>query len=244
MTRRLRFALFAVAASGLAALLLWSVFDLPRFGDYKGVYGRTLDKVAPKERQTSNVVTSVVFDYRGLDTMGEEFILFTAVMGVAMLLREPRQEEAPEPEDPVRSDAVRAAGISLAGATLVLGLWVVAHGTITPGGGFQGGVVLASSFLLLWLAGAYGAYRRLTPSPAVDFAEGTGAGGYVVIGVAALLAGAPFLHNLIEFGTSGKLSSGGSIPLLNWASGLEVAAAFVLLFSEFLKERALVLERP
>lgn len=243
MTRSVRLRLFAVAASGLAALLLWSISGLPKFGHYPGEYGKVLNEQAPKERQTSNVVAAVVFDYRGVDTMGEEFILFAAVMGVAMLLREPREEDAPEPEDPIGNDALRAFGVALGGATLVLGLWIVAHGYVTPGGGFQGGVILASAFLLLWLAGSYGAYRRSTPVPAVDLVEGAGAGGYVVIGLCALLIGDPFLHNLLPYGLSGKLSSGGSIPLLNWASALEVTAAFVLLFSEFLSERAVLFGR-
>ena len=243
MSRRVRLGVFAIAAAGLAALLLWSITGLPSFGDYHGRYGRIVTAAAPRERQTSNVVAAVVFDYRGVDTMGEEFILFAAVMGVAMLLREPRAEEAPAVEDPIRSDALRAFGVSLGGATLVLGLWIVAHGYVTPGGGFQGGVILASAFLLVWLAGSYGAYRRLTPMPAVDFVEGTGAGGYVVVGLVALLVGDAFLHNLLPSGLAGKLSSGGSIPLLNWSSALEVTAAFVLLFNEFLTERAVVLAR-
>jgi len=242
MSRRARLTLFGLAAAGLAALLLWSITGLPKFGDYHGAYGKILNKAAPKERQTSNVVAAVVFDYRGFDTMGEEFILFGAVMGVAMLLREPREDEAPVPEDPVRSDALRAFGISFAGATLVLGLWIVAHGYVTPGGGFQGGVILAAAFLLVSLAGSYRPYRRLTPVPIVDFAEGTGAGAYVVIGLCALLIGDAFLHNLLPYGVAGKLSSGGSIPLLNWASALEVTAAFVLLFNEFLSERAIMID--
>jgi multicomponent Na+:H+ antiporter subunit B len=242
MSRRIRLAMFGCAAAGVAALLLWSITGLPKFGDYHGAYGKILNESAPKQRQTSNVVAAVVFDYRGVDTLGEEFILFASVVGVAMLLREPREEEAPVPEDPVRSDALRAFGVSLAGATLVLGLWIVAHGYVTPGGGFQGGVILATAFLLVWLAGSYRAYRRLTPIPFVDFVEGTGAGGYVVVGLASLLIGDAFLHNLLAYGVAGKLSSGGSIPLLNWAAGLEVSAAFVLLFNEFLSERAILLE--
>jgi multicomponent Na+:H+ antiporter subunit B len=242
MSRRARLALFGLAAAGLAALLLWSITGLPKFGDYHGAYGKILNKTAPQERQTSNVVAAVVFDYRGFDTMGEELILFAAVMGVAMLLREPREEEAPVPEDPVRSDALRAFGVSFAGATLVLGLWIVAHGYVTPGGGFQGGVVLAAAFLLVWLAGSYRAYRGLARAPFVELAEGSGAGGYVVIGLCALLIGDAFLHNLLPYCVAGKLSSGGSIPLLNWASGLEVTAAFVLLFNEFLSERAVLID--
>jgi multicomponent Na+:H+ antiporter subunit B len=238
MTRRVRLTLFGVAAAGLAALLLWSISGVPKFGHYDRAYGKVLNRQAPKERQTSNVVAAIVFDYRGVDTMGEEFILFAAVMGVAMLLRDPREGEAPEPQDPVRSDALRAAGIALAGAVLVLGLWIVAHGYVTPGGGFQGGVIIAAAFLLFWLAGSYAAYRRATPVAALELAEGTGGGAYVVIGLVALLVGHAFLHNLLPYGLSGKLSSGGSIPLLNWAAALEVSAAFVLLFNEFLAERA------
>jgi multicomponent Na+:H+ antiporter subunit B len=243
MTRRARLSIFVVAAVGFAGLLVWASSGLPKFGDYHGRYGRIVAHAAPKERQTSNTVAAVVFDYRGLDTMGEEFILFGAVMGVAMLLRSRREDEPPELEDPVRSDALRAFGISLAGATLVLGLWVVAHGYITPGGGFQGGVILASSFLLLWLAGSYGAYRRLTPVPAVDFVEGVGVGAYVVVGIAGLLIGDAFLHNFLPYGLAGKLSSGGTIAILNWASALEVSAAFVLLFTEFTSVREQVLLR-
>jgi multicomponent Na+:H+ antiporter subunit B len=242
MSRRARLTLFGAAAAGLATLLLWSITGLPKFGDYHGAYGRILNQAAPKERQSSNVVAAVTFDYRGFDTMGEELILFAAVMGVAMLLREPREEEAPVPEDPVRSDALRAFGIAFAGATLVLALWIIAHGYITPGGGFQGGVILASAFLLVWLAGSYRSYRRLTPIPLLGLGEGAGVGGYIVIGLSALLIGDAFLHNLLPYGVAGKLSSGGTIPLLNWAAALEVTAAFILLFNEFLSERAILID--
>jgi multicomponent Na+:H+ antiporter subunit B len=243
MTRRARLSLFALAAAGLAALLVWGTVDLPEFGHYHGRYGKIVSRVAVAERQTTNAVTATVFDIRGLDTLGEEMILFAAVTGVALLLREPREEHVPDLLDPARSDALRGAGISLAAATLVLGLWVVAHGQVTPGGGFQGGVVLAAAFALLWLAGALRAYRRLTPTVALDLGHGTGAGAYVVIGLVALFLGTPFLHNLLPYGLAGKLSSGGSIPLLNWAVALEVTAAFTLLFSEFLEERSFVLAR-
>jgi multicomponent Na+:H+ antiporter subunit B len=239
MSRRVRLGLFAASAAGLATLLAWAVAGLPDFGDFQGRYGTTLTRVAQPERHVTNVVAAVVFDYRGFDTLGEEFILFAAVMGVALLLREVREETVAR-RDEVRSDAVRLVGLGFAAGLLVLGLAIVAHGYITPGGGFQGGVVLASAFVLVYLAGEYRAYRRLTLTPAVDVAEGTGAGGFAVIGVVSLLLGTAFLHNFGPLGTSGTLASGGSIPFLNVASALEVMAALVLLFTEFLDELALV----
>ncbi len=242
MSRRVRFCVFAVAISGFGAMLVWGTAGIPDFGHYRGRLGLILTKAPVKERQATNAVTAIVFDYRGLDTLGEEFILFASVTGVALLLREARERIA-EPADEVRSVTVRAVGISLAPAIGVLSVWVIAHGAITPGGGFQGGVVTASAFLLLWLAGSLRGYRALTPTPAVDFVEGFGVGAFVVTALVALVLGQPFLHNLLPYGLAGKLSSGGSIPIVNWATALAVSAAFVTLFSEFLNERSLVLER-
>jgi multicomponent Na+:H+ antiporter subunit B len=237
MSPRTRLAVFAVAAAGFGALLVWGTTGIPDFGHFHGRYALLMTKVPVKERQTTNAVTAIVFDYRGLDTLGEEFILFASVTGVALLLRETREEE-PEPADPMPSATVRAVGVALVPCVLVLGLWIVAHGAVTPGGGFQGGVILAAAFLLLWLAGSLRSYRSLTPTPRVDLVEGIGVGGFVVTGLVALLLGQPFLHNLLPYGLAGKLSSGGSIPIVNWATGLAVTAAFVLLFSEFLQERS------
>jgi hypothetical protein len=77
----------------------------------------------------------------------------------------------------------------------------------------------------------------------LDPIEATGAGGYVVVGLAALVSGQPFLHNLIGHGITGTLESGGSIPFLNWAAGIEVAAALLTLYSSFLQEYVVPLAR-
>jgi len=235
VTRAARLWLFSVSGVALAALMVWALTGLPDFGAFQGEYGRILNSVAQQERHVSNVVSAVTFDYRGFDTLGEEFMLFAAVMGVALLLREAR-DEGERPEDAVRSDAVSAVGLALVGPTIVVGLYVVAHGYLTPGGGFQGGVALAGGLVLLYAAGRYSSYRAASPRALVDVAEGTGAGAYVAVGVAALIAGAAFLDNVVRLGTTGTLASGGTIPILNAASALEVAAALVLIFHEFLEE--------
>ena len=108
MSARARVPLFLVAAAGLAALLGLGVAGLPAFGDYHGPYGLVLNHVVLAQRHTTNVVAAVVFDYRGFDTLGEELILFAAVTGVALILREAREAEAKRIVDPVRGDPVRA----------------------------------------------------------------------------------------------------------------------------------------
>src|SRR6266508_4516759 len=235
VTRRARLGLFAVSGAALAGLFVWALTGLPAFGDFHGEYGRILNSVAGTERHVTNVASSVVFDYRGFDTLGEEFILFTAVMGVALLLREARDDRE-RPRDEVRSDAVRAVGLALVGPTVVLGLYIVAHGYLTPGGGFQGGMALAAGLVLLYAAGRYRSYRAASPQGMVDFAEGVSAGGYVAVGIAALIAGSAYLENVVDLGTKGTLAAAGTIPILNATAGLEVAAAMVLLFHEFLEE--------
>jgi multicomponent Na+:H+ antiporter subunit B len=236
VSRRARLLVFAVSAAGLAPLLLWGLAGLHDFGHYPGPYGDVLNQVAVGERHATNVVAAVVFDYRGVDTLGEEYILFCSVIGVALLLREVRDREAERPRDAHPLEVVRAVGALLVGPTVLLGLYVVAFGYLTPGGGFQGGVVLASGLLLVYLAGTYRAYREVSPAPLVELGEGVGAGAYVAVGLLAMALGQAFLENFLPLGTVGTLLSSGSIPLLNWASGLEVAAALVLLFGEFLEE--------
>ena len=236
MRARVRTALFLVGAGGLGALLLWGLAGLPDFGHYVGPYGDILVMTAKPERTIPNVVTGVVFDWRGFDTMGEELILFAAVVGVAMLLRETREHDVADVVDAVRSDAVRAAGLVGVPVTFVLSLSVIAHGQLTPGGGFQGGVVASSAFLLVFLSAEYRAYHRIGRAAAWETVEGAGAGTFAGLGLLSLALGLAFLENFLPRGTWNTLLSTGSIPLVNWAAGVAVAAGFVLVYAEFLQE--------
>jgi multicomponent Na+:H+ antiporter subunit B len=235
--------MFLVGAIGLAALLAWGFAGLPDFGVYRGPYGDILNRVVTEERHVSEVVTAVVFDYRAFDTLGEEFILFASVVGVALLLRAEREEEEHEPHREARArgespttDAIRVAGLGMIGPTVLVGLAIAAHGHVTPGGGFQGGVILATASVLVFLSGEYLAFRRVNPITLFDVAEGSGAGGFVAVGLLGLLTGAAYLANVLPLGTAGDLASGGTIPLANMAVALAVAAGFVLILSEFLEQ--------
>jgi multicomponent Na+:H+ antiporter subunit B len=237
--------LFLAAAVVFGFLFIWGLLGLPAFGDYRGPYGIVLGQVVESERHATEVVGATTFDYRGFDTMGEEYILFAAVMGLVILLRDLRSEridEEEEEESPVHrrrreaSDALRVLGLVLVGPLVLLGIYIVTHGHVTPGGGFQGGVILAAALILVSLAGRYPAMRRVRPIPLVELADAGGAAGFVLIGLGSLIAGAEFLYNFLPLGESGTLLSAGMIPLLNISVGLEVAGAFVLLISEFLDQ--------
>jgi len=234
MSRRVRIAIFVPALAGFASLLVWAAVGLPSFGHYRGPYGFVLNRVGPSERHMANVVNATTYDIRGFDTMGEEFILFAAVVGVALLLRE--RERHPKELRDAGIAVVRVVSALFVGAGVLVGIWLVAFGFITPGGGFQGGVAIAAGALLLYLAAGHRAWTRIGRESRLDPLEGLGAGGYVVIGLAALVAGRPFLANLLGGGVTGTLQSGGTAVFVNWSARIEVAAANLVLFTEFLRE--------
>jgi multicomponent Na+:H+ antiporter subunit B len=246
---RTRRVVFLVAGTGLGLLLLWGLNGLPPFGVYRGPYGDVINRLAVPERKATSAVGAVVMDFRGVDTMIEEFILFASAGGVALLLRVSREEEEEvRPTDRAHgasptTDAVRAMGVSLVGPTVLLGLSVVAHGHLTPGGGFQGGVVLATASVMIFLTGRFLAFKRANPEALIEGAEGLGAAGFPLLGAIGLMAGATFLENVLPLGKAGDLFAAGTIPLLNLTVGLEVAAGLVLILFEFLEQSLAVHER-
>jgi multicomponent Na+:H+ antiporter subunit B len=236
--------MFLAGAALLAGMLVAALGELPGFGHYPGPYGTVIARTGVAARHATNLVSAVNFDYRAFDTLGEEFILFTAVLGVAVLLRGRRGERAPdEPGEehhfPGSSSALGALGLGLVGPLVVLGGYVVTHGQLTPGGGFQGGVVLAAAALLAFLAGEYVAMKVVAPHAMVEASEALGAAGFALVGLGGLVFAGVFFENFIALGTPGKLLSAGTIPVSNIAVGVEVAGAFLLLWTEF-SDQALV----
>ncbi len=237
--------LFAVGATGAAVLLLLALGDLPRLGDVPHPYAARAVPAA-LARHTANVISSVNFDQRAFDTLGEEFVLFGAAVAALLLLRRLGDED----EEKAAHDygprdvwsAVNLAGFALLAPTLMVGCYVVAHGAVSPGGGFQGGAVLATGLHLAYLAGDYAVLRRLRPLAVFDVAEAVGAAGFVLLGLSALFVGDPFLTNWLPTGTLGALTSAGMVELFNIAVGMEVASALILLVAKFLEQALLVRE--
>ncbi|OBG32551.1 MnhB domain-containing protein [Mycobacterium sp. E3198] len=243
MTRGIRTAAFLVAAAGLAALLWMGVTELPVFGRHDHPY-RDLAVAAALSRSTANAVASVNFDQRALDTLGEETILLGSVLGVMALLRPAIEErEYRPPQGDSVLDATRLIGYVMLPVTIAIGVDLIVHGHLTPGGGFQGGVVLAAGLHLLYVTGSFGALDRLRPVNAFDIGEVLGAAAFAVIGLLGLLLGGAFLRNLLPTGTLGDLFSGGSVPLLNVAVGVEVACGMTVLLAQFLAQEITIVKK-
>jgi multicomponent Na+:H+ antiporter subunit B len=248
MTEVQRRWMFLAGAAGLIAFVIWGLLGLPGFGNYPGPYGPAILRVAVAQTHATGVVSAVNFEYRGFDTVGEEFILFAAAAGVSTVLRHLREErersavdEAADRDVPPTSSAVRMAALVFAGPVMVMGWWLTSHAQANPSGGFQGGVLLATAFILVYLAGEFLVFKRFSPVDLTEVVEAVGAGGFAAVGVTAVAMGLPYLTNYLGLGPiPGTINSSGTIALISFFVGLEVAAAFILIVGEMLEQTLLI----
>lgn len=242
MSPRARLNIFLPFGLLFLALYVYAAGNLPQWGDYRGPYGIVIANLAVYERHATDVVNAINYDYRAFDTLGEEFILFTAVVGVMLLLRredgdQPEKETAGQLKDrPRLSMSVQAATLPALLVTIVFGLYIALHGQLTPGGGFQAGVILASGVLLVYLAENTESFKQVASHVVTEVVEAAGAASYALIGVAPLLAGVPLLTNILPLGTTGDVFSAGTIALISACVGVEVTAAFLLVAYIYLEE--------
>ena len=244
--RRRRALLVLPVLALLGAMVGWGLNGLPGYGHRDSAYAREAIDAALRQRHTGNTVNAVAFDVRGFDTLGEELILFTAAVGAAVLLRRQRgEQQAEESAERSRSGqsrasaSLRALGAVLVGPVLVLGMYVIAHGNLTPGGGFQGGVILAGALLLVYAAGQVLALKRVSPTALVEVGDAVGAGAFVLIGIGGLIFAAAAMENFLPAGDRFQLMSSGTIELLNGAVGIEVASAVTLVMTELMDQSLL-----
>ncbi len=136
---------------------------------------------------------------------------------------------------------------------MIFGLYVIAHGHLTPGGGFQGGAVVASGCIMLLVAyGSTWALEKIKVSRLSMF-ECFGALGFIGVAFFGLIFGGWFFNNFlvrngILFNVVPKLGStlsnfntAGVLPLMNFAVGVKVIAGLfvivlVMAYASSLKE--------
>ena len=246
MSPRIRLLVFLFGCLCLLPAVVHVAGHMPQFGAHPLPYGEAINADAPSQRHVTNMVSAVNFDYRGFDTLGEEFMLLCAVTGATMLLRGSRGEQLSARPGRVqgrpilpRSDAIVLICRLYGTLTLLFGLYIALHAMTTPGGGFQGGVIIASGTVLIFLGEGYRGWRKLMRSELLDALEGGGAVLYAICGFASMAMGQPFLQNILPLGTSGDVFSGGLMLLENAGVTCAVAGGFAVLFLEFLEETRL-----
>ena len=188
-----------------------------------------------EETGALNMVSAILFDFRGYDSLFEITILFAATTGVSALFAH-------------RTFLWSTRGMSLLTKTalrwhipfiFLFGLYLLMFGHLSPGGGFQGGVILATISIVLSVVYGTG-YDRAKLSPTLKrLAEAGGALLFLLLGVVGIVSGEYYLANLsvgFDIGTVGEVYSSGTIFWLNIFSGLKVAGGLGIIFYAMIKE--------
>ncbi len=232
-----------IAALAAVALLLLMFLPLVRDVPETAALGRTAEAYARSgvdETGAVNLVTAIVVTYRGLDTLGEVTVLFLATAGIAFLLRREGVRKAPGGKGSSgRNAPAEASELLLTGSLLLFpllllfGVYIFVHGHLTPGGGFQGGVVIASAVLLLLLADP----QRKISHGLLTWIESLSGLFFAGIGIAGLVLAGGFLDNrILPPGIPGELFSAGAIPLIYSLVGLKVGSELAGILDALRKE--------
>jgi len=114
----------------------------------------------------------------------------------------------------------------------LFGIYIVFYGHLTPGGGFAGGVIMASAFILQILANGEILDKLRKEESGLEFLESGAILGFIIIAGLGLMISSSFVFfsNFINKGVIGKLLSAGMIPLENIIVGTEVCAAITTIF--------------
>ena len=125
---------------------------------------------------------------------------------------------------------VRCGADSILPFALVFGIYVILFGTISPGGGFQGGVIVAVSALLIYLGYGYNDASKALNLNVLRVNESLGAVIYVLLGVLGVAFSANFATNVIyNLGSAGDLISAGTITFMSYSVGYKVMTGVGLL---------------
>ena len=200
----------------LGYMLLQALMEIP-FGTNRMFVAKRFIFKEPYEVGAANTVTAIVVNYRGFDTLGEVTVLFIAATGVALLLHRERGIRLAPTETTL---VVKTGARVLLPAVLLVGLYIFVHGHLTPGGGFPGGVIVASALILMYFA--YEEY--VAPRSMLHLLEGIAGLVFVIVGILGIIVYGRFLQNVFPLGDFGRLFSAGFIPIVYVAIGAKVGS--------------------
>lgn len=182
-----------------------------------------------REIGAPNVVTAIIITWRGLDTLGEVTVLFLTSSIVALVLAQSKAPKGASGSGFLPSGELLTTGTRmLIPLIALLGAYVLANGHLTPGGGFQGGAILASGVLLVLLADP----GRRFGHALIARIESVAGLAYVGLGLLGMLIAGGFLDNkVLPLGQFGAMLSAGIIPIISVLIGLKVGSEFASILS-------------
>ena len=217
---------FAVSAFFVVTILNILIKNMP-----SNIYraGDELLKLNSSEG-VANAVTTVVVYFRGFDTLGEIAVLFIASLGIGLVLKSTTKEKIESEES---NFMLKTGAKLLSPIILIFGLYIMIYGHLSVGGGFQGGVIIASGVLLLLTSSNHFHISHRV----VERLEAFAGVSYVMIGLIGLIVMDSFLGNFLPHNISqmGLLLSGGIIPIIYIIVGIKVGSEMSVIVDNMLK---------
>ena len=141
-------------------LLVFAAKDFPEWGDPQSPASKSpvsshFIANTGVDTEVPNMVTAVLADYRGFDTMFETVVVFIAGMAVLAILKNSVKKGSVRFDHivDVEPDLIVTNTVRLIVPVIqIFAFYVLAHGHVSPGGGFQGGVLMGASFILVALS--------------------------------------------------------------------------------------------
>lgn len=200
--------------------------ELPALGKYYAE--NAVDEVGAQ-----NLVTAVVVTYRGLDTLGEVVILFLTAGIIGFFLKISNSNnlanERVEKLKPA-SEILQTGAKALVPLIFLFGVYIFINGHLTPGGGFQGGAVIATGLVLLLMSNP----TKKVNHGIITFVESVSGFSFVIIGVLGILFAGGFLDNkIMSMGTFGEILSAGAVPIIYIFIGLKVGSELSSIVGSF-----------
>lgn len=220
--------------------IIYATLDQPRFADPNAPIQL---HVAPWYLETTreaidipNVVTAVLGSFRGYDTLGEVYVVYTAGIGVLFLLGTgvSRKPESPMEETlGLRHYLIpRVVGRIVIPFIILFGLYVQFHGEYGPGGGFQAGAIVAAGIILFALLEGEERALKVLPRGLLTGLIAGGALLYSAVGVAGILLGGNFLDYSVLSSDAVKGQQIGII-LIEAGVGITVTGVMLSIFHAF-----------
>ena len=120
---------------------------------------------------------------------------------------------------------------------VLFGFYLISHGHLSPGGGFQGGVVLGTAIILLALSHSIEQTEKKFKSRWLNMLEKLGILTLIFLGFLGIFFGYSFLSNFLPLGKPGQIASGGLMLLFNISIGIKVAAGVSVIFYALVRYR-------
>lgn len=192
-----------------------------------------------QETGTVNVVTGLILNYRGFDTMGETHVLFIAASTVMILLLVTKRSflgvdyENDRDFEPKNDEILKKVATFLVPVIAVFGIYVVLNGHLSPGGGFSGGAILGAGLILYVSAFGFSKTQKFFNEHIYVVAKVSALCCYVSCLSYYFFMGANGLNNHIPLGTPGNIISSGLILLIDIFVGTEVACTMYAFYALF-----------